>query len=414
MSVTDQASRDPVRAAPEPGLTPEELIARARAFVPTLIERQAETEERTRYAPDTHEAFRNAGFYRALVPRRYGGYEFDLRTFTTVVKELARGCPSTAWGLCLASHHAVQVAAWFPERVQEEVFGDGDFRCAAVAAPSGTIRRVASGWQIHGLHRYASGSPYSTHYLGQALPVAGDGDGPAGPPALFLAPRSTWTLRDDWGRTLGLRGSGSNSVLFDGGIVPADYVLPASLMIDFDVTGGTEGYRLHGNPLYAGRALSLMSLDFAALVAGMALGALEEYENIVKVKQTARPPIGLRAHSGFYQRRLGKAAARIRAAEALVLEGAEQYLEACRAGATGERPFTEEVDLGVQVLARESMWLSWSAMQETLFRTAGSGAAEDGQRMQRIWRDMSMAWGHLFNVLVEEIDEQVGQHRLGL
>jgi 3-hydroxy-9,10-secoandrosta-1,3,5(10)-triene-9,17-dione monooxygenase len=53
-------------------------------------------------------------------------------------------------------------------------------------------------------------------------------------------------------------------------------------------------------------------------------------------------------------------------------------------------------------------------MHETLFRTAGSAAAEDGQRMQRIWRDMSMAWGHRFNVLVEFIDEDMGRDHLGI
>ena len=68
-------------APPETGLTPAQIIARAAEIGPTLVERQAETEERTSYAPDTHEAFREAGFYRLLVPRRYGGYEFDIATF---------------------------------------------------------------------------------------------------------------------------------------------------------------------------------------------------------------------------------------------------------------------------------------------------------------------------------------------
>ena len=57
-------------APPESALTPARMIARAAEIGPTLVDRQAETEERTCYAPDTHEALREAGFYRLLLPRR--------------------------------------------------------------------------------------------------------------------------------------------------------------------------------------------------------------------------------------------------------------------------------------------------------------------------------------------------------
>ena len=42
---------------PEPDLTPREIVARAAAMRPELLERQQETEERTFYAQETHEAF---------------------------------------------------------------------------------------------------------------------------------------------------------------------------------------------------------------------------------------------------------------------------------------------------------------------------------------------------------------------
>ena len=70
-------------------VTPEELIARAAAIGPTLVERQDETEARTCYAADTHEQFRDAGLYKMLVPRRYGGLEFDIPTFVRVIRARA-------------------------------------------------------------------------------------------------------------------------------------------------------------------------------------------------------------------------------------------------------------------------------------------------------------------------------------
>ncbi|MFI1728106.1 acyl-CoA dehydrogenase family protein [Streptomyces acidicola] len=80
---------------PEPGLTERDLIARAVALRPALLERQAETERLTHYPEATHDDFLRAGFYRVLQPRRYGGYEFGLPTFFRMVTEIARGCPST-------------------------------------------------------------------------------------------------------------------------------------------------------------------------------------------------------------------------------------------------------------------------------------------------------------------------------
>ena len=80
---------------PEPGLAPDELVARAIALRPALREAQAAAEELGRYSPQMHEAFGKAGFYRVLQPRRYGGYEFDVPTFARLVIELARGCPGS-------------------------------------------------------------------------------------------------------------------------------------------------------------------------------------------------------------------------------------------------------------------------------------------------------------------------------
>src|SRR3954469_1685257 len=121
---------------PEPDLTPSEIIARAEAMRPTLLELQAETEERTFYSEDTHRAFTQAGFYRILQPRRFGGYEFDMPTYFRVVIEIARGCPSTGWCLCLGGAHVLQVASMYGEQAQRELFApDGHFVCASFGFP---------------------------------------------------------------------------------------------------------------------------------------------------------------------------------------------------------------------------------------------------------------------------------------
>ena len=123
-------------AVPEPDLTPREIVARAAAMRPELLERQAETEEHTFYAQDVHRAFTEAGFYRILQPRRFGGHEFDLETYFRVIIEIARGCPSTGWCLCLGGAHVLQVASMYDEAAQASFFGpDGHLRVRVLRRP---------------------------------------------------------------------------------------------------------------------------------------------------------------------------------------------------------------------------------------------------------------------------------------
>ena len=91
---------------PEPHLEPEQMIARARALRP-LVREEAEAAERRGYYSETlHKEFVKAGFYRCLQPRRFGGYEFSIRTFFKTIVEIASGDPGIGWCLCLASGHA--------------------------------------------------------------------------------------------------------------------------------------------------------------------------------------------------------------------------------------------------------------------------------------------------------------------
>jgi len=97
--------------APEPGLTPDDLLHRARAMRATLRTRQDACEQAGRILDETNNEFINAGFYRILQPRRFGGYEFDLPLFIQVMMEVSRGCSESGWVLALTAGHAVIIAS---------------------------------------------------------------------------------------------------------------------------------------------------------------------------------------------------------------------------------------------------------------------------------------------------------------
>lgn len=383
-SVTEQAFPQP----PEPDLTPAGVVARAEAIAPTLVERQAETEQRTRYASDTHEEFLRAGFFRILVPRRYGGYEFGIDTFARVAMALARGCPSTGWMYLFGAAHAIAAATLFDEVGQADLFRDGDFVCPATVAPNGTARRVDGGWIVDGTWGYCSGSPYATHFIGHTLVSQEDGQPPA--PLLFAMPRSSWRLEDDWGAQLGLRGSGSNSISATDTFVPDHRALHTHLS-QVEVDKGTPGRTLHGNPDYGGGPLSLMLLELGMLAVGMAKGALDAYEDLMRSRNTIFAPIGPRTLDVDYQFRFGEATGMIATAEAAVLDAVRQWHDI---SAQGPAAVTRAQELRLATISREAVRLCWRAVEGQLFPTAGSSSVRAGQRIERVWRDMSTLHSH--------------------
>lgn len=374
---------------PEPELTPAQVVARAAAIAPTLVDRQVETERRTYYAEDTHEEFRQAGFYRILVPRRYGGYEFGLDTFLRVATALARGCPSTGWMFALGAAHALPVATLFGERAQAELFAGGDFICPATVAPGGTAGRADDGsWVVNGTWPYCSGAPYATHYLAHTLVGQGEDLPPA--PMMFIVPRAQWQRQDDWGGQLGLRGSGSHSIVVQNARIPDHFTVPGHISL-VQVSADLPGRQLHVNPQYGGAPLSAMLFVTAAVAVGMAQGALDAYESLLRTRKTSFLPVVSRFEDPDYQHWYGEAAGKIATAEAAILNAAQQWRDTC---AGDPADFTRERDLQLATICREVTRLAWHAVEGNLFPTAGSSAVRHGERIERVWRDMSMIHSH--------------------
>jgi 3-hydroxy-9,10-secoandrosta-1,3,5(10)-triene-9,17-dione monooxygenase len=396
--------------------TSTELIERARALRPLVEERTGETERLTRISEELHARFDEAGFYRMLMPKRYGGLEADLPTYVKVWMEIARGDASAAWCGCLAANHSLQLGSWWPERAQDEIFGSkADFKAASVAAPlSGLARRVDDGWELNGKVSYCSGIPYATHYVGQALTEPAQAGGPPGPPILFVAPRSAFTVLDDWGELTGLIGSGSNSIVFDRAVVPAHWVLERTHMADVDPTGGTVGSRLHGNPMYATRGIGFFTMTVGAIMVGAALGALDEFERILKARKTIRAPFGPWAENPDYQRWFGTAITKISIAEIAIVQSAVMQTELGRATVEDGRPYTFGDDMLVGAIARDAYSDAWQAFQNWIFRYAGSSAGRRGAKIERVLRDMAIGWSHFNTAQNEWAYAEVAKHRLGL
>jgi alkylation response protein AidB-like acyl-CoA dehydrogenase len=125
-------------------------VAKATALVPLLRAKAAEAERERRIPDEILAALDAAQLFRLRAPRRFGGFECDLRTYMDVVTELGRGCGSTSW-IGFISIATAWIAAQFPDQAQRDVFEDNpDARFIGVLAMTVPARPVEGGYIISG------------------------------------------------------------------------------------------------------------------------------------------------------------------------------------------------------------------------------------------------------------------------
>jgi 3-hydroxy-9,10-secoandrosta-1,3,5(10)-triene-9,17-dione monooxygenase len=413
-SLAERRAARTVLPVPEPDLTPAELIARAAALKPLLRQQQAENDERGSYSQELHQAFLDAGLYRTVQPRMFGGYEFDIPTFYRAMLEISHGHPSAGWCLALCASHPFLIASHWPERAQRELFGpDGHFAAPHRVPPTGMLTPVEGGYRLTGRWDFCSGIPHSTHLVcGAQLPATG------GPPEMFCVavPREKLRILDDWGgdQTLGMRASGSHSVEIKDALIPAHHAVPLQGLFIYpeDMRDGTPGTRLHGNPMYLGRVAGPYHMSLITPVIGAAKAALDEYQDIIRTKNTNFPPITPRAEHEDFQRALGRATILADTAENLLIRGGEVYMEMCERWASDGTLITVEQNLRLWAMLQQAGRMACDAV-ELLFKNAGTSAARKGSRLERYLRDAQMYRMHPSS-LFENFWAPVGRARLGL
>jgi alkylation response protein AidB-like acyl-CoA dehydrogenase len=95
----------------------EELVARARKLHPLLAAQAPIGGNSRRLTDETVNALTDAGLFRLMTPRRYGGHESGLRTLIDVGATVGAADGSTAWVLTLCNACA-WVVGLFPEQAE--------------------------------------------------------------------------------------------------------------------------------------------------------------------------------------------------------------------------------------------------------------------------------------------------------
>lgn len=241
--------------------TAEELLQQARALLPVIAQSAAEGERERRVPPRVVAALKEAGIFRALQPRRWGGYELPPTALYDAEMAIGEGDMSTAWIVGVLGIIPWAVAL-FDDRAAAEVW-DADpssLVCCALRR-AGTATPVDGGFRLSGQWAYASGCQHASWaLLGAAAGPAPDGD------YLMLVPKRDFEILDTW-HVAGLKATGSHDVVVKDAFIPA---YRAHRMVElFECRG--PGQAVNTAPLYR----LPFGLVFAGGVANAAVGALK-------------------------------------------------------------------------------------------------------------------------------------------
>jgi len=383
------------------GASPAELVLRAQALIPDLAAGAREAEQLRQVPVATMAKIKQAELHRLCQPARFGGFEYDGEVLLDISLTLASACAATAWcTLVAAGHH--WLLAKFDLKAQEDVWEtDPHAMLCGSYAPTGQAVPEAGGYRLTGKWSFASGCDHASWAIvGGLIP----GDKPR--PAFFLIPSTEYAIEDDW-FTSGLAGTGSKTVASAGCFVPAHRI------IDFAAAMGSDapGVTFHQSPLYRLPLVSYVATLLASVAVGAAQGAIRDYLDRIKVRETRGAIAGGRMRMADFatiQVRVGEAAACAATAETLLRNIMRLLNQTANAG----RALTTEERI---TLRRDQAFAVKLAIQATDALNASTGGAGLylTDPVQRAWRDANAVGRHV-SLNWDAVGTLYGQMVLGL
>ncbi|WP_328328325.1 MULTISPECIES: acyl-CoA dehydrogenase family protein [unclassified Streptomyces] len=356
---------------------PASGVARAAQDVASLAAlRVDQAEDERQLSAEVVRAIVTAGFARHFVPADHGGSAGTFAELSAAVAAIGARCAATAWSASLVANLA-RMAAYLPEEGRKEVWKDGpDTLIVGGVSPIGRARAEGDGWRLSGKWPYISVVDHSDWALVCGVTSTGDGY----EPRLFALPREAYVIEKTWS-DIGMRATGSNTLAADDVFVPARLSFPVKDLVE----GGAPGPvpPCHAVPLQAVNGLS-----FCLPILGAAEGALEHWSAYATKKIRAWSPArpGPGPARGFYEEVLARCSGEIDAAR-LLLERVARVADT-GAGITAVETARNQRDCA---LAADLL----VGAVNRLFRASGTAGHSAGSPLQRMWRDVNSAAGHV-------------------
>jgi 3-hydroxy-9,10-secoandrosta-1,3,5(10)-triene-9,17-dione monooxygenase len=377
----------------------KQLVERAKALGPLLEANALVTESDRRVADDNIAAIREAGLFKIMVPRRFGGLETDLRTKLEIARELGKACGSTAWVTTLLNGCA-WIAGLSSAQAQEDIWGaNPDARIAGVFAPLGVTKRVDGGFIISGKWPWASGCLHADWAM-VGMPILGE-NGEEIDQGLAFMPMAELTIEDTW-FVAGMKGTGSNTIVASEVFVPTHRVMSMS-----KIFAGEPPTPYRDEVLYRCAFIPLLTIILAGPQLGLCSRALEFVIEKAPKRSISYTFYKTQSESPSFQMAVAKAAMLVDTAHLHAYRTADEIYGA--AADNRRLSYTERAkcrfDAGyVGQIARDAIGVLMSAH--------GASSFAEASPMQRIWRDSETGGRHA--VISPEIGAEVyGRALLG-
>lgn len=379
-------------------ITPDEesIVQRARDLIPVLRARAEACEKARMVSAETVADFKEAGFFRILQPKRWGGYEMSPNVLNRVLMELARGCPSSAWIVMVLGVHPFEVGL-LGERCGEELWGQDSTRLVSSSyAPFGTVERVEGGYRLNGQWLTSSGCD---HAEGGAF-VGGRVANERGEIEFrsFWIQRDDFRIEDDW-YVVGLAGTGSKKLHISDVFVP-DYRCHVISAYDEHSHAGVEN-------LYKMPFFYVFYAAVSSVIIGMARGMVDLYIDHMVPRQNLNQAVGAAVNDPFIKGRLGEAYARIAACTARVIQNTEEAWSYASRG--------ELVPLDLRIRHYATNQFTGGECFEAahmIFKKTSTRGVWLNCPMQRQMRDILVGANHITQNQ-DNIGELLGGHLLG-
>ena len=382
----------------------QELIARAYAIGARARVQALETERAGRTSDALATEMRDAGFYRVLQPKRFGGYEFGFNLFSQIIRAVSSGDGSVGWTLMTGTSHQWLIAL-FPEQAQQDIWGDGKGNFAAGSyAPSGRAEPAAGGFRLTGQWAFASGIDVADWaLLGAMIPQT---DGPP-KPGFMLVPVSDYTIDHGSWHVAGLNGSGSKTIHVKDVFVPTH----RTLLFEQASSGQAPGTQTNANSMYRIPFMACVPICLVSPAIGMAEGAYGVFVEQTRARTTRGAVAGgakSMAEFPTVQIRVAEASANIDAAICLLTRDIAEMTASAAAG--------KIIDVAMRIRnRRDHAFCAKLATQavDALFLAAGGRGLAMEQPLQRFWRDVHAAGVHI-SLNWDAVGSMFGQFELGL
>jgi 3-hydroxy-9,10-secoandrosta-1,3,5(10)-triene-9,17-dione monooxygenase len=353
-----------------------ELVEAARGVVPVLRRNAERADQESRLTDEGTAALRTVGLFRLGAPKVFGGHEAGMAAALDVTFTVGLGCASSAWVLAL-THANQHIAAGFGPSVREELWRNGtDFgMCGSFTGHHLSARKVDGGQVLCGRWPMASGA-YQASWAAVGFGIA-DERGEAVERGVALIPTDALTIDDTWDM-LGMRGTGSHTLVADSVFVPEHRIRQFGAVL----TGSAETVE----PLYR-VPLGSMSLMFLGPMLGSAQAAFDLImETTTAGKPMAMSRYGRSADSPSVQAALADAATFIDTARLHLYRSADMLDTTAAAGGTLDPVSRARVRMDAGHASK-----CLRAAMELLLTVGGATSVAVANPVQRHWRDLQTA-----------------------